>query len=56
LIEATLDLELYLVIAAKAQDMDGFVHAIGSMADHAHPAGSQVESMYRNGKISEFDI
>ena len=31
LIGPTLEPELYRVIAAKAQDMGGFVHAIGGM-------------------------
>ncbi|MBL8107899.1 MAG: transposase, partial [Anaerolineales bacterium] len=32
--------ELYRVIAAKAQGMGGFVHAVGGMEDHAHLAVS----------------
>jgi len=40
LIDTTLETELYRVIAAKAQDMGGFVHAIGGIEDHAHLAVS----------------
>ena len=40
LIDSTLEPELYRAIAAKAQDMGGFVHAIGGMEDHAHLAVS----------------
>lgn len=40
LINATLEPELYRAIAAKAQDMGGFVHAIGGMDDHTHLAVS----------------
>jgi|SRR5688500_13249484 putative transposase len=40
LIDASLEAELYRVIAAKAHDMDGFVHAIGGMEDHLHLAVS----------------
>ena len=36
LIESALEPDLYRVIAAKAQDMGGFVHAIGGMEDHVH--------------------
>jgi putative transposase len=40
LIDASFETELYRVIAAKARDMDGFVHASGGMADHVHLAVS----------------
>ena len=40
LIDSTLEAELYRAIAAKAQKMDGFVHAIGGMEDHVHLAVS----------------
>lgn len=40
LIDSTLEPELYRVIVAKAQDMGGFVHAIGGMEEHAHLAVS----------------
>ena len=40
LIDAMLEPDLYRAIAAKAQDMDGFVHAIGGMEDHVHLAVS----------------
>ena len=40
LIESALEPDLYRVIAAKAQDLGGFVHAIGGMADHVHLAVS----------------
>lgn len=36
LIDSTLEPELYRVIAAKAQDMGGFVHALGGIEDHVH--------------------
>jgi len=40
LIDSGLARELYRVIAAKAHDMGGFVHAIGGIADHTHLAVS----------------
>jgi putative transposase len=40
LIASTLEPELHRAIAAKAQDMGGFVHAIGGMKDHVHLAVS----------------
>ena len=40
LITITLEPELYRVLAAKTQEMGGFVHAIGGMEDHAHLAVS----------------
>ena len=40
LIESALEPDLYRVIAAKAQDMGGFVHAIGGIEDHVHLAVS----------------
>ena len=36
LIDSILESELYRAIAAKAQDMGGFVHAIGGIEDHVH--------------------
>jgi putative transposase len=40
LINSTLEPELYRAIAAKAQEMDGFVHAIGGTENHVHLAVS----------------
>ena len=40
LIDANLEPTLYRAIAAKAQGMKGFVHAIGGTADHVHVAVS----------------
>ena len=40
LIDSILEPGLYRAIAAKAQDMGGFVHAIGGMDDHVHLAVS----------------
>lgn len=40
LIDASFEEELHRVIAAKAQGMDGFVHALGGMEDHLHLAVS----------------
>jgi putative transposase len=40
LIDPLLEPELYRAIAAKAQDMEGFVHAIGGTQDHVHLAVS----------------
>lgn len=40
LIDSILEPELYRAIAAKAQDMGGFVHALGGMEDHVHLAVS----------------
>ena len=39
-IDATLEPGLYCAIAAKAQAMGGFVHAMGGMEDHTHLAVS----------------
>jgi len=36
LIDSTLEPELYRVIVAKAQKLEGFVHAIGGIEDHVH--------------------
>ena len=35
-IDSALEPELYRAITAKAQDMGGFVHAIGGIEDHVH--------------------
>jgi putative transposase len=40
LIDSIVGPELYRAIAAKAQALGGFVHAIGGMEDHAHLAVS----------------
>lgn len=40
LIEASIEADVYRAIAAKAQDMGGFVHAIGGIEDHVHLAAS----------------
>jgi putative transposase len=40
LIDSVLEPELYRVIAAKAQEMGGFVHALGGIEDHVHLAVS----------------
>jgi putative transposase len=40
LIEPAFEADLYRVIAAKVQKMDGFVHAIGGTTDHLHLATS----------------
>lgn len=40
LIDANLESELHRVIAAKAKDLGGFVHAIGGTRDHIHLAVS----------------
>ena len=40
LIDPVFEAELYRVIVAKAQDMGGFVHAIGGTVDHLHLAVS----------------
>ncbi len=40
LIDSVIQPELYRAIAAKAQDIGGFVHAIGGIEDHAHLAVS----------------
>ena len=40
LIDSTLEPELYRVIVAKAQKLEGFVHAIGGVEDHIHLAVS----------------
>lgn len=39
-IEASIEADVYRAIAAKAQDMGGFVHAIGGIEDHVHLAAS----------------
>jgi len=36
LIDTAFESELYRVIAAKAKDLGGFVHAIGGTEDHIH--------------------
>ena len=40
LIDSILESELYRAIAAKAQDLGGFVHALGGIEDHVHLAVS----------------
>lgn len=40
LIDPTLEPALYRAIAAKAQDIGGFVHALGGTEDHVHFAVS----------------
>ena len=40
LIDPVLESELYRVIAAKAQKLEGFVHAVGGIEDHVHLAVS----------------
>ena len=40
LIDAALEPELYRAIAAKAKEMEGFVHAIGGIETHVHLAVS----------------
>jgi len=40
LIDSDLESELYRVIVAKAQNLNGFVYAIGGMEDHVHLAVS----------------
>ncbi|HND91291.1 MAG TPA: IS200/IS605 family transposase [Anaerolineales bacterium] len=40
LIDSALELVLYRAIAAKAQNLDGFVHALGGIEDHVHLAVS----------------
>lgn len=40
LIEQAFEPDLYRAIAAKVQQMDGFVHAIGGIQDHIHLAVS----------------
>ncbi|MBV6394316.1 MAG: IS200/IS605 family transposase ISAsp20 [Anaerolineales bacterium] len=40
LINSTLEPELYRAMAAKAQALGGFVHAIGGIEDHVHLAVS----------------
>lgn len=39
-IEASIEADVYRAIAAKVQDMGGFVHAIGGIEDHVHLAAS----------------
>lgn len=40
LIDSALEPVLYRAIAAKAQNLDGFVHALGGIEDHVHLAVS----------------
>ena len=40
LIDSIIERELYRAIAAKAKNMEGFVHAIGGVEDHVHLAVS----------------
>ena len=40
LIDSVLEPEIYRAIAAKAQKLGGFVHAIGGIEDHVHLAVS----------------
>ena len=40
LIDSDFEPELYKVIAAKAQEMGGFVHALGGIENHVHLAVS----------------
>jgi putative transposase len=40
LIDSSLEPQLYRAIAAKAQEMEGFIHAIGGIEDHVHLAVS----------------
>jgi len=40
LIDSAFEPDLYRAIAAKAQEMEAFAHAIGGMEDHAHLAVS----------------
>lgn len=40
LIDSAFEPELYRVIAAKTQDLGGFVHAVGGIVDHVHLAVS----------------
>ncbi|MBI3168987.1 MAG: IS200/IS605 family transposase [Chloroflexi bacterium] len=40
LIDSALEPDLYRAIAAKVQDLGGFVYAIGGMEDHTHLAVS----------------
>ena len=40
LIDSILEPELYRVIVAKVQDMEGVIHAIGGTSDHTHIAVS----------------
>ncbi len=40
LIDSALEPELYRAIAAKVKDMEGFIHALGGIADHVHLAVS----------------
>ncbi len=40
LINPVLESELYRAIAAKVQDLGGFVHALGGMEEHVHLAVS----------------
>ncbi len=39
-IDLVIEPEIYRAITAKAQDMEGFVHAIGGVEDHVHLAVS----------------
>lgn len=40
LIDHALEPDLYRAIAAKVQQMDGFIHAVGGVQDHIHLAAS----------------
>ena len=40
LIDAALEPDLYRAVAAKAQVLGGFVHAVGGVEDHVHLAVS----------------
>jgi REP element-mobilizing transposase RayT len=40
LIDPVIEPQLYRAIAAKAQQMEGFIHAIGGIEDHVHFAVS----------------
>lgn len=40
LIDSVLEPELYRALAVKAQNIGGFVHALGGMEDHVHLAVS----------------
>ncbi len=39
-IDLVIEPEIYRAITAKAQDMEGFVHAVGGVEDHVHLAVS----------------
>lgn len=40
LIDSVLEPELYRAVAAKAKDMDAYIHALGGVEDHVHLAVS----------------